>query len=279
MKAVKLEKTLCATAPDSLEKVLQHPGIWRAIDYKAAIACSAQTKAPIATGFASLDALLPEKGWPQDEVIELLAPRWGCGELPLITPALKHLSQQERWIVWVNPPWLPYAPGLANAGIDISRVIIVTTQSPQEALWAAEESLQSGCCSAVLGWPENPLPQHIKRLQLAAQKGGSLCVLNRGLKHAQQPSPAPLRIELGSSAHALQLRILKCRGSWGSNWITLDHSQDNRTPLSLAAYSTLPETHSTFGTSNSEKPTFPATAQTNRQGLTTAAHSLKPAQH
>ena len=46
MKAVKLEKTLCATAPDSLEKVLQHPGIWRAIDYKAAIACSAQTKAP-----------------------------------------------------------------------------------------------------------------------------------------------------------------------------------------------------------------------------------------
>ncbi len=153
--------------------------------------------------------------------MELLCPYWGAGEIPLLSPALARLSQQERWLAWVSPPWLPYAPGLAKAGIKLENMLVIQPESAKEALWAMEECLQSGSCSAVLGWPQNPLPQHLKRLHIAAEKGNSLCILMRPEQCTQQPSPAPLRIELGRLQQAIFLRILKRRGSWTSQWLQL----------------------------------------------------------
>jgi len=203
----------------TLRKLLQHPAIWRASDGHQAAACTTQATATTPSGFPSLDKELPGAGWPQNELVEILCPRWGCGEWQLLGPALATLSRRTRWIAWISPPWIPYAPTLASQGVKLANVLLVRPETNKECLWAMEQCLASGNCSAVLGWPASTLPQHLKRLQAAARKGQCWCLLLRPEDHAQQPSPAPLRIRMG--APGLRLQIIKRRGNWSSDWIQL----------------------------------------------------------
>lgn len=204
-----------------LQSVLQHPAIWRAVDTGRAAECRGQDQIGISTGYEGLDQVLPGGGWPDSGMAEVLCPHWGCGEAELLAPMLQQQSRQSRWLVWINPPWIPYAPALAQQGIVLENTLFLRCDSDKDVLWAMEQSLASGSCSVVQGWPAKPQPQHIRRLQLAAQKGHSLGVLLRPSACNQQPSPAPLRLELGPLQQALQVRVVKCRGSWGTDWLRL----------------------------------------------------------
>ena len=98
--------------PTGLDELLQHPSLWRA--------SSAQGEQKVLpTGFRRLDERLPGGGWPLDTLIELLLPLHGIGEINLLLPALRTLCAQDaqspRWIAWLGPPHLPYAPALASA--------------------------------------------------------------------------------------------------------------------------------------------------------------------
>jgi len=95
----------------NLDALLQRPDIWRGDQLSAAVKA-------VPSGFAELDAQLAGGGWPQGALTELIMPRQGIGALRLLMPALAQLSQDDRWICWVAPPHIPYAPALANAGID-----------------------------------------------------------------------------------------------------------------------------------------------------------------
>lgn len=271
------------TAKQSLHTLLADPQIWRASDAVRSQACARQTYQPIGTGFSALDQQLPDGGWPQHGLMELLCPRWGTGEIPLFSPAMAQLSQQGRWLAWVSPPWLPYAPGLVHAGIQVEQLLIIQPKSDKDALWAMEECLQSGLCSAVLGWPRRPLPQQLKRLHIAAQKGDSLGVLMRNEDCAQQPSPAPLRIQMGPLQPGLSVRILKRRGSWASDWLKLP-LPDCLTALAPSASLDKP---SLVAAKPAMKPTtkpygdlaaipFPATGLTTRQPATNQSTQRLP---
>jgi hypothetical protein len=97
----------------------QHPGIWRGSEL-------ARTGCPgIASGFAALDAELPGGGWPCGALTEILPQHEGIGELRILGPALAQLAAQGKFIAWIAPPYLPYAPALAAAGIGLERVLIV----------------------------------------------------------------------------------------------------------------------------------------------------------
>ena len=210
-----------SAAKPQLNTILHHPAIWRAADGMRSKQCRQQDFATVATGYHALDQVLPEGGLPVTGVTEILCPHWGCGEVELVSSALASLSQQARWLVWVNPPWMPYAPALMQQGIALENTLVVHSQQDKDTLWAMEQCLSSGACSAVQGWPRNPTPQHIRRLQLAAQKGNSLCLLMRPQAQMQQPSPAPLRLAMGPLQQELQVRVVKCRGHWGSPWLRL----------------------------------------------------------
>jgi len=54
------------------------------------------------------------------------------------------------WLVWIAPPHEPYAPALAQQGIELTRLLVVRPAGATEALWAAEQALGSGVCAAVL---------------------------------------------------------------------------------------------------------------------------------
>ncbi len=199
----------------TLEILLQRRDIWRGGQLPALPAQS------LPTGFAELDASLPEGGWPQGALTELLALRAGIGELRLLMPALAWLSRQDRWLAWITPPFLPYAPALAAAGIDLSRVLVVHTQAKTDVLWATEQALRYGRCGAVLAWPRQIDKRVLRRLQLAAETARGWGFLFRPLRETGSPSPAALRLHLEPVPGGLTVHILKCRGAWANRSITL----------------------------------------------------------
>ena len=206
----------------ALQSLLQNPAIWRGGDH-ARVALPS-----IASGFSELDRELPGGGWPRGVVSELLTERCGIGELSLLMPALARLSQQDGWLMLIAPPWVPYAPALAARGVQLSKVIVVNTVADKDTLWAGEQSLRAGNCSAVLLWPDAINEHGLRRLQVAAEEGGSFGVVFGESVRAAFPSPAPLRLRLGVRQNRLSVKILKRRGSGLTPTLWLDTEQ-NRT--------------------------------------------------
>lgn len=187
-----------------LDDVLASRKVWRgqampvpALD----LACS--------TGLESLDAVLPAQGWPR-ALTELLIPADGVGELHLLWPALARLSGSQGRIALVAPPYIPYAPAWEAAGVQLHMLQVVDA-SPVDALWAAEQCMRSGSCAAVLCWPRTTDARLLRRLQVAAETGGTHGFAIRPMAAARNPSPAALRIAI-EFGNGRELRVIKCRG-------------------------------------------------------------------
>jgi hypothetical protein len=214
-----------------ITRLLEHPAIWRGR--------SAARRTGLRTGFAALDAHLPDDGWPRTGLIELLVSRFGSGELTLLMPALAALTRAAaaRWCVWVAPPLVPFAPALAARGVVLDRIAIVrgdpgihptkshspllTTSSARQdvrfrgdpGLWAFEQTLGSGACDAVLGWARHARSRDIRRLHLAAERGRTLGVLFRPCRAAREASAAVLRLGIEPLAHGVRLTLIKGRSA------------------------------------------------------------------
>ncbi len=209
---------------ESIKELLQGADLWRA----SSIDC--RFTPGISTGFKVLDDHLPGSGWPADGITEILHDQYGIGELRLLAPALAHLSQeQNRWLLWVSPPYIPYPPALLKAGIDLTSILVVKPKTANDMLWVIEKALESMSCSAVLAWPGNINGKQIRRLQVASKKGNSWSILFRPSKAADQASPAELRIRLFSTRTSpllnhtsINLKVIKRRGGWASEMININ---------------------------------------------------------
>ncbi len=191
---------------DELRARLEHMG-------RGAHADDPARAAVVPTGFAELDAELPGGGWPVGAITELMPEAQGIGELSLLMPALAHLSRAGRYLAWIAPPCLPYPPALVQHGLALERVLVVQAHDARSVLWAAEQVLRCAAIGAVLAWPEALLDdRRVRRLQLAAEAGGSCGWLYRPPAAAQQPSPAALRLRLKSIEGGLHIDIHKARG-------------------------------------------------------------------
>ncbi|HEB97684.1 MAG TPA: translesion DNA synthesis-associated protein ImuA [Sedimenticola thiotaurini] len=200
----------------NLERLLQHhPELRRGPGMAAA------PEKGIPTGFPVLDRQLPGGGWPGRAITELLVGGGGAHALGLLLPALARLSREGRWIVLVAPPWLPYAPALQAAGVDLARLLLVEPAAEPDRLWALEQALRSGGCSAVLAWPRRLRPSALRRLQLAAEAGAAGGFLFRPFAAAAEHSPAALRLRLAPAGDGWEIDLLKRRGGWPLSGIRL----------------------------------------------------------
>ncbi len=192
---------------DALAELLRHPALWRGAD--------AGPPETLPTGFRALDARLPGGGWPLFTLIELLVPATGIGEIRLLLPALRSLTAagtELRWVAWLAPPHLPYAPALADAGLDPARMLVIRPRVGIDRLWAMEQALRSGACAAVLGWTGEARDPMLRRLKLAAEEGRTSAFLLRPCAHRNERSPAALRLALSARDYGLDVEILKSRG-------------------------------------------------------------------
>jgi hypothetical protein len=171
--------------------------------------------APIveASGWTELDAVLPGGGWQAGTIVELMPAVMGIGELRLVLPALARITGAGRHITLIAPPYIPFAPALSQNGVRLDRVLVIQAQQAEDILWAAEQSLRCRSFGAVLAWPATIRDREIRRLQLAAEAGGSTGFLYRCVDAAREASPAALRLKLRrADSSALQIDVLKCRG-------------------------------------------------------------------
>jgi len=172
----------------------------------------------IPTGYASLDRHLLGGGWPHRSVTEIFLDHYGIGELTLLIPALTLLTQQDeatekKWIVWVAPPFIPYAPALMQHGLNIDRLLLVHPATGiKNCLWAVEQAVRSGSSAAVLAWVSAANGVVLRRLQLASEKQRCWTVLFRPIGALQDRSPAALRIRLSHEDSVTRVQILKSRG-------------------------------------------------------------------
>ena len=192
--------------PTSLANILQQRHIWRG---RTDSGNGQSTR--LSTGWAELDQPL-SGGWPRAAVTEVLVTRTGQGELGLVMPTLQRLCSSNRRILWIAPPLLPYPPVLVQHGLDLARIKVIQCAQPADAMWAVEQGLRSGACSAVLCWAQQLNDRCFRRLQLAATAGDSWCVLFRPGQFADTGSAAALRLLVSSQDQQPRIRIIKQRG-------------------------------------------------------------------
>jgi len=163
------------------------------------------------TGWPMLDAALPARGWPDASLTEILLPADGIGELRLVLPTLARLTQGQRPVMLIAPPYRPCAMGWRQQGVNLQHVEIVDADE-KHVLWAAEQALRSGSCAAVLAWPQQSDDRSLRRLQVAADTGRALAFVFRDRRYLANASPAALRLELVAKPQS-SLWIRKCRGA------------------------------------------------------------------
>lgn len=202
-------------AGESLQQLIGSGALWRGHGGRQ------QEQAVWPTGWPTLDDCLGG-GWPRAALVELLsADHQG---LSLLLPVLARLGRRRRWLAWIAPPHLPFAPALAAAGIDLQKLLLVHKLDEEQCLWAAEQALGSAACAVVLLWPQRLHSTQVRRLQLAAEQGDCLGVLFRSLEAVRQYSPAALRLQVTPSSAGLNLAVLKRRGGWGGQGCSLHFS-------------------------------------------------------
>ena len=205
---------------------------WHARVWRGKVATVA--RAVIPTGFHELDRALPGGVWPLGAFTEILVDGFGIGELGLLMPALEALTKEDparpkKWVAWIAPPFIPYAPALQQRGVNIDRLLMIhPTSGGKSRLWAIEQAIRSGSSAGVLAWVAVADDVILRRLQLAAEEHGCWVLLFRPASARLLRSPAALRIHL-SQAHpatapcvalprasmpsaATRVEILKC---WG----------------------------------------------------------------
>jgi hypothetical protein len=192
-----------ATDHSRLDALLQHPSLWRGR--------GAAPQAGYATGFDALDAVLPGGGWPRRGLVEILVADSGCGELTLLGPLIRQLTQADnpRWCAFVAPPFELFAPAWQAQGARLDRLLILRAA---ENLWTLEQSLISGACAISFAWPGAMGMTSLRRLALAAEQGAALGVLIRPPRAAAEYTAAMLRIALTRTSTHLRLQLLKGRG-------------------------------------------------------------------
>jgi protein ImuA len=141
---------------------------------------------------------------------------------------LRQLTRERKVVILLAPPHIPYAPALASFGIDLDYVIIINANNAADRLWAVEQTLKSASFGALLAWlpHDKTKPEHLRRMQLAAQTATGPVFLFRQLPAQFQSSPAPLRILLlPRHDQQIAVQLLKRRGPVLAYPITLDLPQ------------------------------------------------------
>jgi len=123
-----------------------------------------------------------------------------------------------------------HAPGLALAGLEAKRLVLLRAPNERDILWAMEEGLRSRALAAVIGEVETLSTAGSRRLQLAAESAGVTgFVLHRSAGHAAASAAVtrwrvaalpstPVAGEPGIGRPRWRVELLRCRGGMPAAW-------------------------------------------------------------
>lgn len=194
----------------------------------------------VSSHYEQLDKSL-HGGFPSEGIIELKTPL-GIGELRLLLPyLLEKQSQFDGEMMFIAPPVQLNAEFFLANGLDLNKIIVLPVYEKRKALWAAEQSLSSGCCNVVFLWQNELDIKQVRRFMLACEQGSSSLVL---IRNVQQHSskllslPSALSLSLFPSPQGIQVKIDKQKGGMASAPFLINMSntwQDLTIPTSGSA--------------------------------------------
>ena len=180
---------------------------------------------PLSTGCRELDRLLPRGGFLRGTLVEWLAdqPGSGAGTLALLTA--RQACQAGRALVVMDRQCSFYPPAAVAWGYGLSQILVIRSVSEEDELWALDQSLRCRGVGAVYA-PLTRLGIHdFRRMQLAAEYGGTLGLFLRPATVRGDPSWADLQLAVRPRAspvgRRLRLEIVRCRGGTAGQSIEL----------------------------------------------------------
>jgi hypothetical protein len=193
-----------------------------------------------------LERVLPDRGFPRG-VIEIASPitkqgamRGGATTISLSAVRAVHAADPRAWCAWITEANAPplYAPAVAQAGVDLDRLLVVRPQ-PADLARTVVKIASSGAfdlvvvdapagldgrlsiTDATVGPRRAPQVRArsrvdgsvvVRKLALAAEeKGTTFIVLTNVFTSRAVPWPVALRIEVERRPEAIAVRITKDR--------------------------------------------------------------------
>ena len=159
-------------------------------------------------GIDLIDRRLADGGLRIDALHEVAAVGPGYGDDAAANLFLAGIAARGSGaVLWVMRRRDLFAPGLFQAGLPPERLIHVEARDDAELLAIMEDALRHRCLSAVIGETKRLALVATRRLQLAAEGGGTLALMLRRPARAEddpfaQPSAATTRWRIGCVSSA-----------------------------------------------------------------------------
>ena len=145
---------------------------------------------------------------------------------------------KKQTVLWCQREQDLYAPGLAMFGLNSDNLIVVNAARDYDLFWTMEEGLRSGALAAVFGVLGGIKSNSLRRLQLAAEIGGTTALIfsdqitnkdkknyissmGTSMTHWQVSNATTQSIEHSffSELSRWQLELLRCRGGKTGSWL------------------------------------------------------------
>jgi protein ImuA len=191
----------------------------------------------LSSGCGPLDGALPEGGFRRGALVEWLAAGDGAGAVTLALRAAREACRDGGVLIVLDRCREFYPPAAVRMGIDLERLLVIHATGDADNTWALDQALRSPAVAAALAWPERLDGRTFRRLQLAAEEGGTLGLLVRPAAARHEPSWADVRLEIeplpGASLCAprrrLRIAVLRCRGRTAGGVLDVELDDETRT--------------------------------------------------
>jgi protein ImuA len=174
----------------------------------------------IPLGTCGLDALFPHEGLSAGSLVELLPRVAGTGAWTLALILARYACGERKTLLIADHARCFYPPAARKFGLDPQRTVIVRPKSVGDALLAVAQALRCAAIGTAIGEFERLTDRDSRRLQLAAEAGGTVGVLLRPMSALNTPSFASVRLLLSpgtsvpglSGRRRIKVEVLRCRG-------------------------------------------------------------------
>ncbi len=189
------------------------------------------------SGCAALDAALPWRGLPLGG-LHVIQGKPGDGAVfgfaGVLAGRLRAKPQADPgsvvWIQYGRDPQdsgVPYGPGLEPMGLSPRRLLLIEARRALDLLWSMEEALRCPDLAVVIGEGVTPTLTAARRLQLAAETGGTTALLispadkipNATALTCWRIASVPAAADARPPHHPTwNVELVRCRGGKPGQW-------------------------------------------------------------
>lgn len=226
-------------APASRLKPETLQGMLRQIE-RASDGVRAADRSAVSLGIQAIDSHLPGGGLILPGLHHIYGPdapaRQMDGAVAAFTARLATRLQDcesigaAKPVLWIEDASSPalHGPGLAQFGLDMSRLYLLQNHALPERLWAAEEALRSGAVSGVIIEANRLDLTAARRLLLAAKTGGSLGILLSSAPNADISTGPMSRWQVQMHhPRGWEIHLERCRGAAPASWVLPDPARQS----------------------------------------------------